>query len=147
MSTNLSSKIILLVDDDEGDRMLMQGALEESTLPLDMNCVSDGEELMNYLNRTNRYCHLGSLPLPGLIILDLNMPGRSGLELLKELKESTIFNAIPIVVMTTSEDSNEATESYKLGADSFITKPDSFDNLVEVLKTLGNFWFTEYETQ
>jgi len=135
------SNIILLADDDEGDRLLMQGALEDSNLTNQMDCVSDGIELMDYLNRSGRYAYLENLPLPGLIILDLNMPKKSGHEVLHELKTSPEFRRIPVVIMTTSEDTDDISKTYKLGANSFITKPDHFESLVDTLETLGRYWF------
>jgi len=132
---------ILMADDDEDDCMLAHEALAESRLANDLHFVRDGEELMDYLYRRGKYVDSRSSPRPGLILLDLNMPKKDGREALKEIKADPSFRQIPIVVLTTSKAEEDIYRSYDLGANSFITKPVTFASLVEVMKTIGKYWF------
>jgi CheY-like chemotaxis protein len=126
-----------MADDDADDRILAKEALEESRVLNDLRFVEDGEELMDYLNRRGEYA---DAPRPGLILLDLNMPKKDGREALKEIKADPDLRRIPVVVMTTSKAEEDIFRSYDLGASSFITKPVTFDRLVELMKALGQYW-------
>ena len=132
---------ILLADDDPDDRQLTRDAFGENRLANDLHCVEDGEELMDYLRRRGRYSDLNGEPLPGLILLDLNMPRKDGREALKEIKEDPILRRIPIVVLTTSKAEEDILRSYDLGVNSYVTKPVTFKSLVELIKVLGQYWF------
>lgn len=132
---------ILMADDDEDDFMLAREALAESRLANDLYQVQDGEELMDYLYRRGKYAEQYYAPRPGLILLDLNMPRKDGREALKEIKADPHLKQIPIVVLTTSKAEEDIYRSYELGANSFITKPVTFSALVEVMKTIGKYWF------
>jgi CheY-like chemotaxis protein len=132
--------VILMADDDADDRMLTRDALEESRVLNELRFVEDGEQLMDYLMRRGEYADPASSPRPGLILLDLNMPRKDGREALKEIKADANLRRIPIVVMTTSKAEEDIFRSYDFGASSFITKPVTFDRLVELMKTLGQYW-------
>ena len=132
---------ILLADDDPDDRELTRDALQECRLANDVHFVEDGEELMDYLNRRGGYKKLAGAPLPGLILLDLNMPRKDGREALKEIKANPEFRRIPIVVLTTSKAEEDILRTYDLGVNSYVTKPVTFDSLVETIKVLGKYWF------
>ena len=132
---------ILMADDDADDRLLTQEALEESRLVNDLHFVEDGEQLMNYLQRRDSFQHLDSTPLPGLILLDLNMPKKDGREALEEIKADPHLRRIPIVVLTTSKGEEDIYRSYDLGASSYITKPVTFAALVKVIQAIGKYWF------
>jgi CheY-like chemotaxis protein len=136
-----TSIVILLADDDEEDRMLACDALVESRLSNDTYCVTDGEDLMDYLHREGKYAPPAEAPRPGLILLDLNMPKKDGREALKEIKADPNLRRIPIVVLTTSKAEEDILRSYDSGASSFISKPVTFDGLVTVMKGLGRYWF------
>jgi CheY-like chemotaxis protein len=133
--------IILMADDDPDDRLLAQEAWEENRLANVLHFVEDGEELMNYLHRRGKYTHLADTPLPGLILLDLNMPKKDGREALQEIKADPHLRRIPIVVLTTSKAEEDILRSYDLGANSFIVKPVTFEALVGVVRTLATYWF------
>ena len=141
MKGRRTSVTILMADDDEDDCMLAREALVESRLANDLHFVRDGEELMDYLYRRGRYVEPESSPRPGLILLDLNMPKKDGREALQEIKANVQLRHIPIVVLTTSKAEEDIYRSYDLGANSFITKPVTFAALVEVMKTIGKYWF------
>ena len=132
---------ILLADDDADDRMLTRDALAESRLANDLRFVEDGEQLMAYLYRQGRFVSPESSPRPGLILLDLNMPRKDGREALREIKGDPTLRSIPIVVLTTSKAEEDIYRTYDLGVNSFITKPVTFDGLVNVMRTLGSYWF------
>jgi CheY-like chemotaxis protein len=132
---------ILLADDDADDRLLTRDALAESRLANDLRFVEDGEELMQYLRRNGPYADPDVSPRPGLILLDLNMPRKDGREALREIKSDPNLRHIPIVVLTTSKAEEDIYRTYDLGVNSFITKPVTFDGLVNVMRGLGRYWF------
>jgi CheY-like chemotaxis protein len=132
---------ILLADDDEEDRLLACDALAESRLTNDICCVTDGEDLMDYLHRRGKYVAPALAPRPGIILLDLNMPRKDGREALREIKADPTLRQIPVVVMTTSKAEEDIFHSYDSGASSFISKPVTFDGLIDVMKGLGKYWF------
>ena len=136
---------IVLADDDPDDRQLTGDAFKENRLANSLDCVEDGEELMDYLHRRGKFSNLSNAPLPGLILLDLNMPRKDGREALKELKANPEFRRIPIVVLTTSKAEEDILRSYDLGVNSYITKPVTFKSLVEIVKVLGRYWFEVVE--
>lgn len=124
---------ILVADDDEEDRQLIKEALEESRLRNPLDFVHDGEELMKRLtNETD---------LPGLILLDLNMPKKDGREALKEIKSNPKLKYIPVIILTTSQAEEDIYRTYNLGVNSFITKPVTFSALVDVLNKVAQYWF------
>jgi CheY-like chemotaxis protein len=132
---------ILIADDDEDDRLMAQEALQEARLANELHCVEDGEQLLDYLYRRGKYTALQQVPLPGLILLDLNMPRKDGREALQEIKADPMLRRIPVVVLTTSKAEEDILRTYDLGVSSFIVKPVSFDSLVEVMKALTRYWF------
>ena len=136
---------ILLADDDPDDRKLTLDAFAENRLANQLHFVEDGEELMDYLHRRGKYDHLRGEPLPGLILLDLNMPRKDGREALKEIKADPELRRIPIVVLTTSKAEEDILRTYDLGVNSYVTKPVTFKSLVELVKVLGRYWFEVVE--
>jgi CheY-like chemotaxis protein len=140
MTAQKRSVIILMADDDEDDRLMTKEALEEARLKNELRFVEDGEELMNYLRHQGEYADAEKAPRPGLILLDLNMPRKDGREALKEIKADPELRRIPIIVLTTSKAEEDILRTYDLGVNSFITKPVSFDGLVEVMKSLALYW-------
>jgi len=130
-----------MADDDADDRLMAQEALAEARLANALHCVEDGEELLDYLGRRGQYAALSHTPLPGLILLDLNMPRKDGREALQDIKADPALRRIPVVVLTTSKAEEDILRSYDLGVSSFIVKPVAFEALVEVMKTLGRYWF------
>ena len=131
---------ILMADDDPDDRLLVQDAFTEIRLDNPLDFVADGVELMDYLHRRGAYAHLAGAKLPGLILLDLNMPRKDGREALNEIKQDEMLRKIPIVVLTTSRADEDLLASYNLGANSFIVKPVTFDKLVEVIRVVTDYW-------
>jgi two-component system, response regulator len=140
MKTTAKTITILMADDDPDDRMLTKEALMENKLANDLHFVEDGEELMDYLHHRGKY-NKDNAPRPGLILLDLNMPKKDGREALTEIKADPKLRRIPIIVLTTSKAEEDIFKSYDLGISSFITKPVTFDDLVEVARAIGKYWF------
>lgn len=133
--------VILMADDDEDDVLLTQKALQKGKLLNTLCSVRDGEELLDYLLHRGAYTDATAYPRPGLILLDLNMPKKDGREALREIKANPDLQDIPIVVFTTSKAEEDIYRSYKLGVNSFVTKPVTFDSLIEVMQALGKYWF------
>jgi CheY-like chemotaxis protein len=133
--------IILMAEDDPDDRLLVKEAMAESQLVNTTYFVENGEELLDYLCQRGKYANAKEAPRPGLIFLDLNMPRKDGREALQEIKADPLLRQIPIVIFTTSKAEEDIWRAYELGASSFITKPVTFDALVDVMKTIGKYWF------
>lgn len=133
--------VILMADDDEDDILLTHKALQKGRLLNTLYSVQDGEELLDYLLQRGKYSDPAIAPRPGLILLDLNMPKKDGREALKEIKSHADLQDIPIVVFTTSKAEEDIYRSYKLGVNSFITKPVTFESMIEVMQALGKYWF------
>jgi CheY-like chemotaxis protein len=132
---------IVMADDDPEDRMLTEQAWHEARLTNPLDFVIDGIDLLDYLRRQGDYTHLKGEPLPGLILLDLNMPRMDGREALKEIKADPALRHIPVVALTTSQAEEDIFRTYNLGVNSFIVKPVSFAGLVDVVRTVNKYWF------
>jgi len=141
MNRNNKPITILMADDDPDDRLLTKEALDEARLCNDIRFVEDGEELLDYLHHRGRYSDQCDSPRPGLILLDLNMPRKDGREALREIKADPELRRIPVVVLTTSQAEEDLYRTYDLGVSSYITKPVTFEALVETMKVLARYWF------
>lgn len=137
---NLKPILILMADDDEDDRMMTEKAMKKNRLSNEIRFTIDGEDLMDYLLQKNAY-NSETAPVPDLILLDLNMPRKGGIEALKEIKSNKKLKSIPVIVLTTSSTEEDIIKSYNLGVNSFITKPVTFEELVKVVKEIDNYWF------
>jgi len=129
--------VLLMADDDPDDRELAREALAESRVTNEIRFVEDGEELMDYLHRRGKH---QDAPRPGLILLDLNMPRKDGREALKEIKADKDLKRIPVVILTTSRAEEDMLSGYDLGAASYISKPVTFDSLVDLMKAIDRYW-------
>ena len=123
--------VILMVDDDQEDFHLVQEALELKHLKVDLYWAEDGYEAMNFLARRGVY---KDAPTPDLILLDLNMPGKNGFEVLRDLKAHPKYRKIPVVILTSSRDQKSVSRGYNIGASSFMLKPMSFDELADAME-------------
>ncbi len=132
-----STITILIADDDPDDRETTKEALEANLVRNPVRFVEDGEALLDYLHQRGEHA---SAQLPGLILLDLNMPRLDGREALAAIKADPRLRHIPIVVLTTSKAEQDIFRSYDLGASSVITKPVTFESLVKVLGAFGRYW-------
>jgi CheY-like chemotaxis protein len=129
-----------MADDDEDDRQLTLEAMGEARLANELRFVVDGEDLMDYLHRRGDYADGAEAPRPGMILLDLNMPKKDGREALAEIKSDPGLRQIPVVVLTTSRAEEDVFRTYDLGVNSFITKPVTFQGLVDVMHTFSHYW-------
>jgi len=141
MSKSRKNLRILMADDDEDDRFMANEAMDEMDIAGAMDFVENGEELMEYLLKRGKFACREELLHPDIILLDLNMPRKDGREALKEIKSDPALRHIPVVVLTTSRAEEDIAYTYKMGANSYITKPDSFEGLVSVMKSLSAYWF------
>lgn len=130
---------ILIADDDPDDCLLTREAFSESRLPNRVDFVHDGEELLDYLNHRPPYEDAQRYPLPGLILLDLNMPRMDGRTTLHALKADAVLCRIPVIVLSTSCDEEDIRRIYAAGANSFISKPASYSGLLEVVRRLSDY--------
>jgi CheY-like chemotaxis protein len=130
---------ILLVEDSAADVMMAQEALSYNRVLNKLHLVEDGVEALSFLRRQGKYAQA---PRPGLILLDLNLPKKSGLEVLAEIKADETLKLIPVVVLTTSQAEEDVVKSYGYHANCYITKPVEFPKLVEAVRTLNAFWFS-----
>ena len=135
-----SSALILIVDDDADDRLLIEDAFRDREVRNPRRYLTDGEQLMDYLRRRGIYTDAGAHPIPGLILLDLNMPRKDGREALREIKSDPALRHIPVVVLTTSKAAEDISRTYRDGGNSFITKPAMYTALLDLVRTLGNYW-------
>ena len=135
-------KLILMAEDDSDDRLLVKDAMAECRWDGDLRFVEDGEELLDYLKRRGQYSQPASALRPRLILLDLNMPRKDGREALREIKTDPELCRIPVVIFTTSSADTDVGRLYDLGANSFISKPVQFDALINVMRIVGEYWFT-----
>jgi CheY-like chemotaxis protein len=131
---------ILIANDDEDTRFLMQEALREVRSAIRSEFVENGEQVLDYLYRRGEYAG-SNWDRPDLILLDLNMPRLDGREALTLIRSDPDLQQIPVVILTTSHRSGDILLCYRLGANSFISKPVTFEGLVEVMKTLCQYWF------
>ncbi len=130
---------VLLVEDDPGDVLMTREAFEHYRIRNNLYVVGDGEQAMNFLRRTGDYA---GMPRPGLILLDLNLPRRNGLEVLAEMKADSDLLSIPVVVLTTSQADEDILRSYSLHANAYVSKPVDFERFIDVIRQIDNFFLT-----
>ncbi|MGW0483761.1 response regulator [Nonomuraea sp. NPDC003214] len=130
---------VLLVEDDQGDILLTREAFELNKVSNRLHVVNDGEQAMDFLRQKGE--HTG-VPRPDLILLDLNLPRKSGLEVLEEVKLDEDLRTIPVVVLTTSEAEEDILLSYKLHANAYVAKPVDFQQFIRVVRQIDNFFVT-----
>jgi CheY-like chemotaxis protein len=128
---------VLLVDDDPGDVLLVKEAFEDHKVGNLLSVVSDGVEAMGYVRRDGVY---SEAIRPDLILLDLNLPRKSGIEVLSEIKGDPLLSTIPVVVLTTSEAEEDIVRAYKLHANAYITKPVDFERFSQIVHQIDDFF-------
>ena len=129
---------ILVAEDDADDKFLLQTAFHENGFTDTLYFVENGVELLEYLNGVER--GLNGAKMPRFILLDLNMPKKDGREVLKEIKQNPVFNKIPVIIFSTTNNEQEMKRCYELGANSYITKPNSFESLIKAVAALRTYW-------
>ena len=139
MNDNSEPIEILLVEDNPGDARLAEETLKDSKINNNLYHVKDGVEAMQFLRRQGEYA---GVPVPDLILLDLNLPRKDGREVLAEVKENPRLRLIPVVVMTSSEAERDLVRTYVLHANAYVVKPIDMDGFVEVVQGEKDFWLT-----
>jgi CheY-like chemotaxis protein len=135
------SQPILLVEDSPEDFEATLRAFQKSGLKNTVLRCEDGDEALDYLHRRGKYADPDSSPRPGVILLDLNLPGTDGRQVLSEIKNSERLRDIPVVVLTTSADERDITACYRAGANSYIQKPVDIDGFMKAIERLNGYWF------
>ncbi len=135
-----SNNEILLVEDNPEDIELTLRALKKNNLANPIQVVMDGQEALDYLFAAGNYRSRVSARLPRVILLDIKLPKRDGLEVLKIIKQDPRTRLVPVVMLTSSQQEQDIVESYRLGVNSFITKPVEFDKFIEVVHELEMYW-------
>jgi CheY-like chemotaxis protein len=131
---------ILLVEDEENDAMLLKMALKRNNILNPLHWVKDGLEAIAYLNGEGVYANHALYPFPEVLIVDLKMPRMSGLELLQWIRDHSHYKVIPTIIMSSSRQDSDIDRAYELGANTYIIKPSSFDELARVVKLTHEYW-------
>jgi len=137
-----SRLLILHVEDDPNDVLLLQRACKKAGLNVQIEAVGDGDKAVNYLSGAEPYSNREQHPLPTLVLLDLKMPRRSGLEVLAWIRSQPSLRRLLVAVFTSSKHDEDINKAYELGANSYLVKPVGFDALVELMKMVNQYWFT-----
>lgn len=132
---------ILVAEDDPEDRFLIKESLARVRLAHSIHFVEDGAQIIDYLKNQGEFSDAEAFPKPGLVLLDLNMPKKSGLEVLEFIRADPELCPLPVVFLTTSREQEDLMACYRKGANSFISKPVDFEGLVAVMHAVTNYWF------
>lgn len=145
MSTNQESIPILLVEDDYNDVLLIKRAFRKAKIEPIMSIVSDGDEAVAYLNREGKYADIQNYPTPMLVLLDLKLPRRSGLEVLHWIRQQPKLKRLLVVVLTSSQENSDLGKAYDLGVNSYLVKPVDFKDFVSLIELIDAYWFQANE--
>lgn len=140
------NRAVLAVEDNDDDQFLLREAWAKAGVPDPLIFVADGEQACDYLSGDGRYADRARYPFPVLMLLDIKLPGKSGLEVLSWLREQERFKTLPVVMLTASTWPEEVVEAYHLGANSFVIKPSSAQELSDFAGAVGRYWlrFNEF---
>ncbi|MBD2090747.1 response regulator [Microcoleus sp. FACHB-1515] len=136
----MTDQVILLVEDNHKDVFLIQRAIRKAGITTSVQVVNDGDAAVQYLAGESQFSDRTLHPLPVLILLDLKLPRRSGAEVLMWLRQQPELKRLPVVVLTSSQEYTDVNQLYDLGVNAYMVKPPTFDNLVEIIKTLNLHW-------
>ena len=137
---------ILLAEDREDDVLLIQKAFSHAGINNPIYVVRDGDQVMSYLMGNGKYCNRAEYPLPDLLLLDLKMPGKDGFEVLEWIRQDAGLATLRVLVLTSSEQIRDVTRAYRLGANSFLVKPLDFQDLMQLSRTIQEFWLQTSKT-
>ena len=137
---------ILHVEDDPNDVLLVQRALKKTNVPSNILSVSDGDRALGYLAGTQEYANREKFPFPQLVLLDLKMPRKSGMEVLEWIRETPALKRLLVVVFTSSKHDQDINRAYELGANSYLVKPVGFEELVSTMNQMYHYWGTLNQT-
>jgi CheY-like chemotaxis protein len=132
---------VLLVEDNPADVTITRRALKEIGLPVELVVMRDGREALGYLLRQGEHASAPGWHFPDLVLLDLNLPGMSGRELLERIRATPVLRLVPVLVLTTSGRADDVAQMYAAGANTYIEKPQEFERFVQVLRAIHDYWF------
>ena len=138
--------LFLLVEDSPDDVLLTRRAFHRANIINPLQVVRSGDEAILYLRGEGVYANRAEFPLPGIVLLDLNMPGKDGFEVLEWIRAQAGLRALRVVVLTSSDSVYDVNRAYQLGANSFLVKPVQFERFVEIIQTLRGYWLWMSET-
>ena len=138
--------VILVAEDDPGDQRLITKAFEKKSETCEIRIVDDGEQLIDYLLRSGSYSNAQDAPRPSLVLLDLNMPKKDGRTALREIKSHSDLRRIPVVILSTSERESDIRQCYDLGANTYMTKPSNYPELLSLADQVEGYWFKTSKT-
>jgi CheY-like chemotaxis protein len=134
------SRTILLVEDNVDDVTLVRRAFRKANIEHPMHVVVDGDQAIAYLSGAGEFANRSQYPLPSLVLLDLKLPRKSGLEVLSWIRTQPLLKRLLVVVLTSSRESNDVNDAYDVGANSYLVKPVEFDALLELARSLEMYW-------
>lgn len=134
--------ILLVVEDSDEDFEALSRIMDQvSTFPLSVHRCTDGEDALDFLNQDGKYSNVGAIPKPELIVLDLNLPGTDGREVLATIKQSKTLKTIPVVVLSTSSNPKDIEACYQSGVNSYLLKPMNINELRDSVRMMLDYWF------
>lgn len=141
MTNSQSNTLVLIVEDSDEDYETITRAFKKSGMGNPVVRCGDGDEALDYLRHRGKFADGKAAPVPGMILLDLNLPGTDGYEVLEEIKRDQNMKMIPVIVLTSSSDQRDIERCYASGANSYMRKPVSFEGFVEAVQRLKEYWF------
>jgi CheY-like chemotaxis protein len=132
--------LVLVAEDNPDDALLLRRALQKAGIQARLKIVADGEEILLYLQGLGAFANRGTCPMPSLIILDLKMPRKTGLEVLEWLAQNPHISVVPTIVLSSSNLEDDVRSAYNLGANTYFVKPTTFDELVETMRMVDAYW-------
>jgi CheY-like chemotaxis protein len=136
----MTDSTLLVVEDEENDRFLIERAFRSAQIANPLQMAVDGDEAIAYLSGEGKFADRASHPLPIMVLLDLKMPRRSGIEVLKWIRSNRDFATLPVVVLTSSPDGADVRRAYAAGANSYLVKPVAFEGLHRMIENVGLYW-------
>jgi CheY-like chemotaxis protein len=140
MNDKPHQSLILLAEDREDDVLIMRQAFAKTNFPGSLFAVHDGEEAIEYLSGEGKYSNRAEYPIPALLLLDLKMPRKNGFEVLEWIRKQPSLVALRVVVLTSSDDTSDLNLAYQMGANSFLTKPSDFSDMIQLTEFINGFW-------
>jgi len=140
-----TTETILYADDDDNDHFLVTRTLKQLSTPVEIHCVGDGVEAVEYLSGAGQFVDRSLFPIPTLMFLDIKMPRMGGFEVLAWIKEHAVFKALPVVMVSSSNQQPDVDRAYKLGASAYIVKPAKLEDFRKLFKATGEFFLEHAE--
>lgn len=138
-----SSELLLLIEDDPNDILLFEKAISRSSFGIEVVVIRDGEKAISYLSGNGIS---SGQPAPDLVLLDLKLPRKSGFEVLEWIKNHPVLHTTPVIILSSSKQTQDLKTAYSLGANSYLVKPTGFTELNKLIEDLGSYWFTHNQT-